>query len=474
MARKDQFFKVEALPYWALVAFLVLTFLVGGASRADVQSLIILRPAAIIFCGIGLWHLKWEQVKAYRFAFGMTAAMFLLVLAHLVPLPPSLWSALPGREIITEIDQEAALGGVWRPVAMVPSAAWNAFYALFVPLAVLILGVQLTREQRFRLLPLILGLGLFSGLMGLLQTLGDPQGPLYLYNITNNGAVVGLFSNRNHQAIFLASLFPMLAAFAHVGIQSEEQARVRGYMSVAAGIVLVPLILVTGSRAGLILAVAGMISISALYRKPIISVPKKRRGTKLDLRWMVGAFAVLCLGALSLLLSRAEALQRITAPDQVEDMRFQAWPPILEMTWRYFPFGSGMGSFVEVYQLGEPYALLVPTYLNHAHNDWLETILTGGLPAMALLIIAMLAWARMAIASLSEPLSAGRDAVFARLGAAIVLILALGSIGDYPLRTPSLACVFVVAVLWLSGNGRSLPKNVGSLDRAKLGEEGSG
>jgi hypothetical protein len=32
----------------------------------------------------------------------------------------------------------------------------------------------------------------------------------------------------------------------------------------------------------------------------------------------------------------------------------------------------------------------------------------------------------------------------------IIVIFALGSIGDYPLRSPSLACVFVVAALWLS------------------------
>jgi hypothetical protein len=38
----------------------------------------------------------------------------------------------------------AELGEVWRPIAMVPPAAWNAFYSLFVPLAVLLLGVPRT------------------------------------------------------------------------------------------------------------------------------------------------------------------------------------------------------------------------------------------------------------------------------------------------------------------------------------------
>ena len=207
MARRTHFFKVEAVPYWALVVFLILTFLTGGGSRADIQSLIILRPAAVIFCGVGLWSLKWAHVKANRFFFGMTAAIFALVIGHLIPLPPSIWGSLPGRELISEIDKAAELGEVWRPVSMVPSATWNAFYSLFVPLAVLSLGVQLSREERFKLLPIVIGLGLISGLVGLLQVIGDPSGPLYLYMVTNNGSAAGLFANRNHQAILLAMLF---------------------------------------------------------------------------------------------------------------------------------------------------------------------------------------------------------------------------------------------------------------------------
>lgn len=466
MARKAKFFKVEAVPYWALVTFLVLTFLTGGGSRPDIQSLIILRPAAVIFCGIGLWSLKWEHVNANRFLFGLVTAIFVLVGAHLVPLPPSIWGALPGREIITEIDKVAELGEVWRPIAMVPSAAWNAFYSLFVPLAVLLLGVQLRREERFGLLPWLLGLGLLSGFLGLLQSIGDPQGSLYLYEVTNNGSAVGLFSNRNHQAILLATLFPMLAVYACSGVQSEEQAKVRSYVALAAGVVLVPLLLVTGSRAGLIVGTVGLISITLLYRKPNITVPKKRKGNKLDLRWPLGAFGVLCLGTLTILMSRAEALQRLTATNQAEDLRFQAWPAIADMAWKYFPVGSGVGSFIEVFQIDEPYELLIPTYFNHAHNDWLEIYMTLGLPGLLVLTAAVVAIIRAAWAAFR--VKASEDVSYARLSAVVIAILALGSIGDYPLRTPSLACLLVVAALWLADARGSLPKSSGNIGHSKL------
>lgn len=469
MARKAKFFKTEVVPYWALITFLILTFFTGGAARVDVQSLIILRPAAVIFCGIGIWSLKGEHVKAYHFLFGMTASIFAMVLGQLIPLPPSIWGALPGREIVTEIDKMAALGDVWRPIAMVPPAAWNAFYSLFVPLAVLLLGVQLSREERFKLLPWMLGLGLFSGLWGILQTIGDPQGPLYLYNVTNNGSAVGLFSNRNHQAILLATLLPMLAVYATTSVRSEEQLGLRLWLAIGAGLVLVPLLLVTGSRAGLILGVFGLVSISLVYRKPTSLTSKKRKTQKFDLRYALAGFGVLCLGALTIVMSRAEAFQRLFAVGQGEDERFKVWGPIAQMAWKYFPFGSGIGSFVEVYQIDEPYELLSPEYYNHAHNDWLELYMTAGLPGLILIAFALLAWMRLGVKSLRVPLGEGRATAFARLGALTILILALASIGDYPLRSPSLACVFVIAALWLVGDSSHLPKSVGSRAHPKLG-----
>jgi O-antigen ligase len=452
MARKTRIFRTEAVPFWALIAFLILTLLTGGGARGDIQSLIILRPAAVIFCGIGLWSLRLEHVKANKFLFGMAAALFALVIVHLIPLPPALWGALPGRGIIAEIDQAAKLGVVWRPLSMVPATTWNAFYALFVPLAVLLLGVQLDREERFKLLPWLLGMGLFSGFWGILQVVGDPQGPLYLYNVTNNGSAAGLFANRNHQAMLLASLFPMLAVYASTTVRSEEQAGLKLWLSVSAAAVLVPLVLVTGSRAGLILSLVGLLAGALLYRKPDALAPKKRKTRKFNPLYLAGGFAVLCLGALTIIMSRAEAFQRLFAAEQGEEGRFLVWGPIAEIAWKYLPFGSGIGSFVEVYQIDEPFDLLAPEYYNHAHNDWLEVYLTAGLPGLALIAVALYAYARTVWTAFRTPSGQGRGPLFARVGLSVVAILALGSIGDYPLRTPSLACIFVIAALWASGS----------------------
>lgn len=450
-----------SFPFSVLVGFLVLTFLTGGAARADVLALVVLRPAAVFFCLVGLWRLKWSHIESNRFLFAMAAAIFALVALHLVPLPPAIWRALPGRDIVVEIDKVAQLGAVWRPISMVPSATWNAFFSLFVPMAVLIFAVQLSREELFRLLPVILCLGLFSGFLGILQIVGPPTGPLYFYNITNSGSAVGLFSNRNHQAILLASFFPMLAVYASTMAKSEEQANVRLWLSIAAVVVLVPLLLITGSRAGLILGVIGLISIGLVYNKPAFVVPKKRKTPKFDLRYPLAAFAILCLGALTVVMSRAEAFQRLFAFGQGEDGRVEMWEATAQMAWKYFPVGSGVGSFVEVYQIDEPYALLSPSYANHAHNDWLELYMTTGLPGLILLMIAIVAFAKCSWVAFAKITRERRIGRFGRLGAITIVLLAIGSVGDYPLRSPSLACMFVIAALWLTCVNNADSNNTG-------------
>ncbi|QJB69760.1 O-antigen ligase family protein [Parasphingorhabdus halotolerans] len=458
MSRK---LKNKPLPYFALVGFLILTFITGGGSRADIQSLVILRPAAIIMCALALLTLKLEHIKAYRYLFVIATIIFLLVGSHLVPLPPSIWRALPSGELVSKVYELAGIGEVWRPLSMVPSTTLNAFYSLFVPLAVLLLGSQISAEESFSLLPFILIFGLLSAFVGLLQIMGAPDGSLYFYRITNNGSAVGLFSNRNHQAILLAMLFPMLAVYASAGGRRElNKTKFRNGIMISAGAVLIPLLLVTGSRAGLVLGTFGLMAAFLFYSKSVSNRSEIRKVGKWRIFGIVVGFGTLSLGAITALMSRGEALQRLFATDQTEDLRFKIWPIIVETSWKYFPTGSGIGSFVEVYQIDEPYNLLARSYVNHAHNDWLEVFMTAGLPGLLILLFCIVAFA---IATYRAFVASKKDSSsiqYMRLGAIMVFMLALGSIGDYPLRTPSLSCLFVIASIWMIKRDESGKKRV--------------
>lgn len=448
----------EDLRFYVLAGFLAITFVLGGGARADVQSLFFLRPAAALVIGYACLSLTREHVRQYRFAFLMLGSLAALLLVQLVPLPGSVWGALPGRDIVSRVDEAAGLGSVWRPLSLVPGATINALFSLLVPAAVLLLGVQLKREQQYRLLPVVLGLLLMSGLWGLLQVIGDPNGPLYLYRVTNNGSSVGLFSNRNHQAIALATLFPILSVFASSGGGSQERAGFWFWLSLAFGAATIPLVLVTGSRSGLLVSLVGLSSVALIFRPRSESGHGKRKAASFDPRFLMIAFVILCLGAITIIMSRAEAFKRLATGDQLDDLRFQVWGPIADIGWKYFPFGSGAGSFPEVYQIDEPTRLLGPNFLNHAHNDYLEVFVTAGLPGLLLVLVALLAWMRAAIAAFSRGAMAGREQSYVRAGLTIIAIFALGSLGDYPLRTPSLSCLMVVALLWSRAWAEYTPK----------------
>lgn len=434
---------------FALGALLILVFLTGGGSRSDIASLVVLRPAAAILLGVGLWGLSRSTLRRYRFAYGMAAAIVGLVLVQLIPLPPAVWALSPGRGLITQIDAAAGLGPVWRPISLVPSATWNALFALIPPLAALVLASQLDGQGRWRIAMLLIAIGLSSAVLAVLQLGGDPSGPLYFYRVTNRA--VGLFANRNHQAIFLASLFPLLAVFASAARSSAIDARLRTAVALAIGAVLLPLLLVTGSRNGMAMMVIGFASVPFLYTMP--GGGARQDGGRRHILRAAVALVILALVLLTVLLGRAVAIDRIVETSTADDARFRAWGPMLSTAMTYFPLGGGFGAFADLFKIDEPSNLLASSMFFHAHNDWLELLITGGLPALLLVGVAAVAFFRMALRWWRSRADRDDDALLAGAGLWTVLIFAAASISDYPLRVPSLACFFCVMVLWVGSFG---------------------
>ena len=110
----------------------------------------------------------------------------------------------------------------------------------------------------------------------------------------------------------------------------------------------------------------------------------------------------------------------------------------------YFPIGSGLGGFDPMFRMQEPFALLKPTYFNHAHNDFLEIVLDAGLPGLVLLI-GGLGWCFWT----SVVAWRNKHDMLPKLGSATMLLLIAGSLFDYPLRTPMMMAFAVVASVWL-------------------------
>lgn len=444
----------------AACGFLALTFLSGGGSRGDISSLPALRACSAVVFGAGLATLPRSAWQENRGLFLFAAACTALPLLQLVPLPHSVWTALPGRSLISGIDSALGLGALSRPLSMDPPSTRNAFWSLIVPLAFLSLVAGLEADGLRRVMKTALALGLASGFMGILQVVGDPQGPLYFYAVTNNGSAVGLFANRNHQALMLACTLTAMAIWVRSrnasAVQSQFVAETfwRSLTGIALALLMVPLILVTGSRSGLGLGLAALAFYPWLTRSSFRSGPStspKHPAYRIviALVLLVGVMILATIWA-----GRDVAIDRALGSSSVSEMRILILPTLLAMIRLYVPLGTGMGTFDPVYRIHEPDELLTPSYMNHAHNDWLEVVFTGGLPAMVLLAIAsgwfVIRSGRLLKAHQGNPMLC----LCGRVSMIWIALMAAASVTDYPLRTPIFMALIVLAARQIDVSAR--------------------
>lgn len=440
-------FTLPTLPLGGLFVTLAALFLLGGSAREDVQSLAILNPVLIVSCGVALLTLRREQLQGNKGLMAAVILFFLLMLVSALSLQARIEHLSTDASYETAIRNLADVPSSANVAAMMPAAAWQSFFFLFVPLTVCLFAVQLNRNDLRGALLLTIGLGALSGLIGVLQLAGNPNGPFYFYRITNNGTAVGLFANRNHAAVFLACMFPLLAIFATSSPSSIGVGRnSRQLVAIAIAILLVPLILVTGSRSGMLSAFVGLIGGVLLYSSHLRAHRDSiaNKSTKL----IVAATVFLALVFATIYFSRAEAIDRTFASTNIANDRADFWAASLQMFRQYFPFGFGPGGFVPAFQFNEPVDLLSGSYLNQLHNDWLETALTLGVPGVIFMFVGVvyylrrsfLLWIRMD----GQRLTVG----LGRMASVIIAILALASLSDYPLRTPAIAGFAALALVW--------------------------
>lgn len=428
----------------SLCGLLVVVQFAGGASRADALGQVIVRAAAwAALIGVLLFGTR-PDLRGGRAVALLLGAAIALPLVQLIPLPPAMWTALPGRELITHAASVAGEPQPWRPWAIAPGATANAASSLIVPAAVLWLTLSLGVEERRRLPGFLLCLVLASTLIGLVQVSSFSfDNPLIN---ESPRTVSGTFANRNHFALLMALGCPLASIWAFGAREARPWRHVAGLASMALFLVA---ILVSGSRAGLLLGSLGLgmalLLSGATVKKALGRYP----------RWLFPALVagvlaiVLGLVLLSVAADRAVSINRLFANDPGQDMRSRGLPTVLSMITDYFPFGSGLGGFDPIFRIHEPFELLKPTYFNHAHNDFLEIAIDAGLPGLALLLTALCWWGWASVRAWHT--GSGSDAMLARLGSAMLLLVMLASVFDYPARTPGIMALVVIAGVWLRG-----------------------
>lgn len=427
----------------ALVLFMVAVALLGGASADASLHTLVLQIFCLPFLAYALLRFRWSgAIAGDKMALWLGLFFLGVVLVQIIPLPESLWSALPGRTLIAGGFDQLGLRSSWLPLSIDPQGTITSIQAMLVAATVVLLAGRSPELSARQVSFAICGLAIVSVLVGAYQVRAGSDSALYLHEFTNWGLAVGFFANANHLATLLLISLPLAAVLVATTPDKRLTLAVRaailaGYsLCVAGGIYL------TSSNAGLAMWLAAS-GASFLLLFP-------------DLRPSLAGWLGSALLAASLvaLVAWQTGLMPIVLSQNLSDVAGSRLT-MAHTTWvaakAFWPLGSGLGTFEQVYPLFEDPAAVTATYANHAHNDYLELVLELGAAGL-LLVTGFLAWWGMRTVEAWR--AAGRESVWHRAASIVLAIVIVHSLVDYPLRTPAILAIITFFALVLATAGQ--------------------
>jgi O-antigen ligase len=416
--------------FWLTAAVLAASLLFGGATRQGLVSEAIPELLSLPLLALALPRAL-PILKRSPSALALSAGAIALPCIQLIPLPPGLWSALPGRDIVAQILTSADAPLSWRPISLIPSQTWRAVLSLLPAVAMFLATLNLDRDARRLLLLLALAIGVASVLLAMLQVLGGADSGLYFFSFTNPKRGVGSFANANHFGAFEYILLPLGAA-----ALAETSTRSSAFLLAVLGGIAPALLFglaLSGSRSAIILGALAAVATLGLLTPELAKLGRRRSLA------LFSAFAVAIL-PVAMGLGLLQILSRFAEQDVAEDARWRIAANTMVGIWNYFPFGAGLGTFPSAFPLHERAADAIPEFVNRAHNDGLETLFEGGAGSL-LLLLGFVVWLATATyrAFVREDALQGRQA---RAGAIAMWLLLIHSLWDYPLRTIALETLF--------------------------------
>lgn len=414
-----------------VVVFLALTF--GGAARQGLLSDTVVELASLPLLVLAAHRLfaATPLMQEARWPLLLLCCAFALPVIQLLPLPPSIWTQLPGRATFVAVYEPAKIPMPWEQISLDPSATWRSLFAMLPAAATYLAILCLPSRSRRKLSLLVIAVSFAGFVLGLMQLAGGSGSVLRFYAITNPDNPVGFFANSNHFAALLYSTMPFIAAWAADFFYGKQPGRIVGLclcLLIFVGILLG--LGLTISRAGLLLAIAsGAGSLALVWICGSAGRTRRAALGVLGAASLVGALLIVQFAFFGIVARTQQAVSK--------DLRVSIFATSGEAAKAFVPVGSGVGTFDQIYPLFEHPQDMTNEHINHAHNDWLELWLEGGALA-ALMLMGSVAWvARRGWQLWRTPRGMHRELDYAlmRAGWIVIVLVLLHSVVDYPLRT---------------------------------------
>ncbi|MEQ1497490.1 MAG: O-antigen ligase family protein [Novosphingobium sp.] len=419
----------------------------GGGSPAPLPELLLEWLALAVAAA---WFLlpatrdAWRKVPGAAWLVCLFAAAVPIV--QLVPLPPALWHALPGRE--AEIEALSLIGrqDTWRPLTMAADRTLASLLSLLPPLVLLVVVSTLPLRTRLVLALAVVLAGLASLTVGTIQLTASPDSLVQFYGVTTP-TLRGFQANHNATAdLLLAALIGWVLAIRIAAIRGYLPNRAGPVLGLSAlGIALFSFgVFFTTSRMGIGLLPLAILAALALLKS---WMPQLSRKTALGALALAAVLAIALVALLQLNPAMARIGQRFSFD---KELRVELWKDGLYTARKHYPVGVGMGNFVPALVAEERLEVVRPAMPNRAHNEYVELSVEAGL-------FGLIAWAAVialiARAALQARLRANRSARAEAMFAGTVLaVLALHSMVDYPFRSMALAAIGALCAAMLLAN----------------------
>jgi O-antigen ligase len=433
-------------------AVITAAIVAGGGTHSGFLGDVAVQLLAIPLLCAALWPAFSQENphrQSARLALRVCCIATIAVAIELFPLPFDYWSG-GGAYLLSAssgLPSAAGVTATTSTISIAPAASWAAAVSLIVPLSIFASAVQLPFRQRIQLCFLLAGLGALSLGLGFLQVAQGEASSLRFYEITNPTEAVGFFANRNHFAallnvtLVLAALWLWIAAEASLQGRGPESRSILWLSGAAAFLVADAAgLALARSRAGIILAMLALLGIVLMVlRQQRPAQESRRRLSASRLSFAATLFALLFAAQFGLgsVLSRFES-------DPMQDLRVVFNRTTFKTALDALPFGTGLGSFTNVYAAVEKNEDAFIGFANRAHNDLAELLLETGLIGGGLLL-AFLAWYAIRSYqawSMRSPQGDPIEPMLARAASLIIGLLLLHSLVDYPLRTTALGATF--------------------------------
>ncbi|MBI1284672.1 MAG: O-antigen ligase domain-containing protein [Thiobacillus sp.] len=437
----------ELFAFYLLAAILLFAPLIKGGNRP--LPLLLLELAAVLLLAYPLARPVFWQRLSTGLLLGL-ALLMLLPALQLLPMPFSMWQTLPGRDVYAGALTAFGTTTDTHALSLLPMATELAWLALLPPLAVFLVAVSLPEAALRKCVYLFIAMATAQAILALVQ-FGGGATTTFRTSLSDIGTGVGTYVNRNHLAGMLAMALPIsLGLLASRIGQAGGNLRYRSRSLIrrmatrlnparlnqtlifsAISIVILLGAIFSRSRTGIMLAMLGIFLTAVLYGFRIGG----RRSTNL-----VTVFSVIGL-ALAVEVGLAPVLERFSAEAALEDARWSIFGSSITALGQFFPFGSGLGTFPDIYRRFQPAEISL--FVNHAHNDYIEYLFEGGLMAAVVVLLFLFAyvraWPRLLRLQRWGTLS------FMQAGAGIgLLLMALHGLTDYNWHIPANAIYFAL------------------------------